>query len=234
MSVLYAVGVAPKPAVAAAAPATAVGPVTPVPATGNPAAVLPDFSTMVQKYGPAVVNISVVTKVPVSNNSPGDDDDDDDNGNGGGNSNSPFGPNSPFAPFFRGSPFQAPPQAPTRGEGSGFIIRPDGFILTNAHVVNGASEVTVRLTDRHEYTAKVIGIDTKSDVAVIKIAAKDLPTVKLGDSHNLRVGEWVLAIGAPFGFENQCDRGHCEREGPHASRLRLHPLHPDGRADQPG
>jgi serine protease Do len=212
VTVLYAVGV--TPAVTAAAPAAAVGPVTPAPATGNPAAVLPDFSTMVQKYGPAVVNISVVTKVPTSYNSPGDDDSDDGNDDGGGNNNSPFGPNSPFAPFFHGLPFQAPQQQqPSRGEGSGFIIRPDGFILTNAHVVNGASEVTVRLTDRHEYTAKVVGIDTKSDVAVIKIAAKDLPTVKLGDSRNLRVGEWVLAIGAPFGFENSATAGIVSAKG---------------------
>src|SRR5581483_3766803 len=178
VSALYAFGAAPG---AAAPPAaTSQGPVTSVPAAGNPTAVLPDFSTMVQKYGPAVVNIQVISKVPVSNNQPGDDDDeDDDNGNGGGNNANPFGPNSPFAPFFRGLP-QVPPQ-PSRGEGSGFIIRPDGYILTNAHVVNGASEVTVRLTDRREFTAKVIGIDTKSDVAVIKISAKDLPTVKLGD-----------------------------------------------------
>ena len=213
VSVLYAFGVTPVTAAAVTAPAaTATGPVTPVPATGNPAAVLPDFSTMVQKYGPAVVNITVVSKVPVSNNSPGDGDDEDDNGGGGGNNASPFGPNSPFAPFFRGLP-QMPQPQPTRGEGSGFIIRPDGFILTNAHVVNGASEVTVRLTDRHEYTAKVIGIDTKSDVAVIKIPAKDLPTVKLGDSHNLRVGEWVLAIGAPFGFENSATAGIVSAKG---------------------
>jgi serine protease Do len=207
VSVLYAFGVTPSTAAPAA---TAVAPVTPVPATGNPAAVLPDFSTMVQKYGPAVVNITVVSKIPVSNNSPGDDDDDDDNG--GGNNASPFGPNSPFAPFFRG-PQMPQQQQPTRGEGSGFIIRPDGYILTNAHVVNGASEVTVRLTDRHEYTAKVIGIDTKSDVAIIKIPAKDLPTVKLGDSHNLKVGEWVLAIGAPFGFENSATAGIVSAKG---------------------
>ena len=203
VSVLYAVG---APAVAAPAPAPA--PVTPVPATGNPAAVLPDFSSMVQKYGPAVVNITVVSKVPVSNQS-GDDDDEGDNG-GGGNAN-PFGPNSPFAPFFRGIPHMQP--QPTRGEGSGFIIRGDGYILTNAHVVNGASDVTVRLTDRREYTAKVIGIDTKSDIAVIKINAKDLPTVKLGDSHNLKVGEWVLAIGAPFGFDNSATAGIVSAKG---------------------
>ena len=207
VSVLYGFGVTPSHAATAPAPAA---PVTTVPATGNPAAVLPDFSTMVQKYGPAVVNITVVSKVPVSNNTPGDDDDDDDNG--GGNNANPFGPNSPFAPFFHGFP-QLPPQQPTRGEGSGFIIRPDGVILTNAHVVNGANEVTVRLTDRHEYTAKVIGIDTKSDVALIKIPAKDLPTVKLGDSHSLKVGEWVLAIGAPFGFENSATAGIVSAKG---------------------
>src|SRR6202042_276068 len=121
VSALYAFGVTPGTAPAA----TAAAPVTPVPATGNPAAVLPDFSTMVQKYGPAVVNITVVSKIPVSNNSPGDDDGDDDNG-GGGNNASPFGPNSPFAPFFRG-PQMPQQQQPTRGEGSGFIIRPDGY-----------------------------------------------------------------------------------------------------------
>ncbi len=218
LGVLYTVGAT----AAVTAPAAAVGPVTSVPAAGNPVAVLPDFSTMVQKYGPAVVNISVVSKVPVSDVSPGDDDDDDNgngngngsgNGNGNGNGNdNPFGPNSPFAPFFRGIPHM-PQQAPTRGEGSGFIVRPDGYILTNAHVVNGANEVTVRLTDRREYTAKVIGIDTKSDVAVIKISAKDLPTVKLGDSHNLKVGEWVLAIGAPFGFENSATAGIVSAKG---------------------
>src|SRR2546425_10555065 len=92
-----------------------------------------------------------------------DGDDSDDN---------PFGPNSPFAPFFRGLPSKGPQPAPVRGEGSGFIIRPDGLILTNAHVVDGASEVTVRLTDHREYTAKVVGIDRKSDVAVIRIPAK--------------------------------------------------------------
>ena len=196
VSVLYAVGVAPRAAV------TAPAPVTPVPATGNPAAVLPDFSSMVQKYGPAVVNISVVTKTPAAYSPDGDDSDDN-----------PFGPNSPFAPFFRGLPFQAPQPGPVRGEGSGFIIRPDGLILTNAHVVDGASEVTVRLTDRREYTAKVVGIDKKSDVAVIKIPAKDLPAVKLGDSRDLRVGEWVLAIGAPFGFENSATAGIVSAKG---------------------
>ncbi|MBV8783942.1 MAG: DegQ family serine endoprotease [Gammaproteobacteria bacterium] len=192
-----------------AAPAATV-PTAPVPAAANPAAQLPDFSTMVQRYGPAVVNITVVSRGTPAVNS-GDDSGDDDNGNG--NDQNPFGPNSPFAPFFRGLPFQAPPQGPVRGEGSGFIIRNDGVIMTNAHVVNGASEVTVRMTDRREYTAKVIGVDTKSDIAVIKIAAKDLPTVKLGDSKGLKVGEWVLAIGAPFGFENSATAGIVSAKG---------------------
>jgi serine protease Do len=169
---------------------------------------LPDFSSMVQKFGPAVVNITVVTRTVTSWNSQGDE-------NSGDENDSPLGPNSPFAPFFRGMPFQfqVPQPAPMRGEGSGFIIRSDGVIMTNAHVVNGASEVTVRLTDRREYTAKVIGVDARSDIAIIKIAAKDLPTVKLGDSRTLKVGEWVLAIGAPFGFENSATAGIVSAKG---------------------
>jgi serine protease Do len=200
------------------ATAAAAAPVTPVPAATNSGAVLPDFSSMVQKFGPAVVNIAVVEKTPTSWSRGGDNGDDqgDDNGNGGnGNENDPFGPNSPFAPFFRGMPFgfQTPHPAPVHGEGSGFIIRPDGVILTNAHVVNGASEVTVRLTDRREFTAKVIGVDTRSDIAVIKIGAKDLPTVNVGDSKTLKVGQWVLAIGAPFGFENSATAGIVSAKG---------------------
>jgi serine protease Do len=209
--VLGATRAAATPAAASAA-APAAAPLTPVPAAANPGAMLPDFSSMVQRYGPAVVNISVVTKVSTSYNSQGDDSGDDNGDNG---DNNPFGPNSPFAPFFRGMPFQfQPPQSqPMHGEGSGFIIRPDGVIMTNAHVVNGASEVTVRMTDRREYTAKVIGVDTKSDIAIIKISAKDLPTVKVGDSRGLKVGEWVLAIGAPFGFENSATAGIVSAKG---------------------
>ncbi len=187
-------------------------PTQPTPASPavNPAAQLPDFSAMVQHYGPAVVNIAVVSKATPAVDQGDEDDNDDDNG--APNNGNPFGPNSPFAPFFRGIPFQGKP-APVRGEGSGFIIRSDGVILTNAHVVNGASEVTVRMTDRREYTAKVIGVDTKSDIAVIKINAKDLPTVKVGDSRALKVGEWVLAIGAPFGFENSATAGIVSAKG---------------------
>ena len=199
----------------AATTAAAASPVTPAPAAASPATMLPDFSSMVQKYGPAVVNISVVAKVSTSWSSQGDDNSDDNNANPNAspNDSNPFGPNSPFAPFFRGLPFQTPQPQPMRGEGSGFIIRPDGVIMTNAHVVNGASEVTVRLTDRREYTAKVVGVDPKSDIAVIRIPAKDLPTVKIGDSRGLKVGEWVLAIGAPFGFENSATAGIVSAKG---------------------
>jgi serine protease Do len=207
VSVLYVAGATR----AAATTASSTQP-TPAAPSANPAAQLPDFSAMVQRYGPAVVNIAVTSK-SLAAMEQGDEDDNDDNDNGNGNANpGPFGPNSPFAPFFRGQPFQGHP-APVHGEGSGFIIRSDGVILTNAHVVNGASEVTVRMTDRREYTAKVIGVDTRSDIAVIKINAKDLPVVKTGDSRSLKVGEWVLAIGAPFGFENSATAGIVSAKG---------------------
>src|ERR1700693_1775073 len=141
-------------AAGAAAAAAAPAPVA------VPALALPDFSSMVQRYGPAVVNISVVTRVSAMNSQSGDEEDSPDNGNGNGdNDNNPFGPNSPFAPFFRGLPFQMPQPGPVHGEGSGFIIRADGVIMTNAHEIGRASEVTVRLTDLREYPAKVIGVD---------------------------------------------------------------------------
>jgi serine protease Do len=185
-----------------AAPAVAHAQGSPPPAAvtssqprGGVAVMLPDFTSLVKKFGPAVVNIRVIEKAP---------DQGQDN---------PFGPNSPFAPFFRGLPFQAPPEQPIRGEGSGFIIKSDGLILTNAHVVEGATHVTVQLTDRREYTAKVIGVDKTSDVALVKIAANDLPTVNLGDSNTLQVGQWVLAIGAPFGFENSATAGIVSAKG---------------------
>ena len=205
---LYAWGSGPGTTAPAA---TQAAPTVTAPATGIPNAVLPDFSAMVQRYGPAVVNISVVSKVPTSY-APGDQDSDDEDDPGQQQQN-PFGGQNPFAPFFRGFPMQPPQQTPMHGEGSGFIVSSDGTILTNAHVVNGASEVTVRLTDRREYTAKVVGVDTKSDVAVIRIPAKDLPTVKLGDTRNLKVGEWVVAIGAPFGFENSVTAGIVSAKG---------------------
>lgn len=153
-----------------------------------------DFSSIVERFGPAVVNISVTSKTPVSNRAEMPEMD----------------PNDPFFEFFR----HFGPQMPhgdggfiQRGQGSGFIIRADGLILTNAHVVDGAQEVVVKLTDRREFKAKVIGTDRQSDVAVIKIEAKDLPTVIMGDPNQTKVGEPVLAIGSPFGFENTATAG---------------------------
>src|SRR6202034_2919071 len=98
--------------------------------------------------------------------------------------------------------------APLHGIGSGFIISANGYILTNTHVVSNASKITVKLTDRREFDAKIVGQDERTDVAVIKINAKgDLPVVRLGDSNKLRPGQWVLAIGSPFGFENSVTAG---------------------------
>jgi serine protease Do len=94
-----------------------------------------------------------------------------------------------------------------RGVGSGFIVSADGVILTNAHVVDDADEVTVKLTDKREFTAKVLGADRTDDIAVLKIAAHNLPYVKIGDSKTTKVGEWVVAIGQPFGFENTVTSG---------------------------
>jgi serine protease Do len=167
--------------------------------TAGPSAVaaLPDFSALVEQQGPAVVNISVVqgTKTALhGQRSPMPDDED----------MQPFLHNMPF-------PFQFPDQpqerGPMRGVGSGFIVSGDGVILTNAHVVDGADEVTVKLTDKREFTAKVLGTDSTTDIAVIKIAARDLPYVRVGDPRATKVGEWVVAIGQPFGFENTVTSG---------------------------
>jgi serine protease Do len=174
--------------------------VTPTPgATAAAARGLPDFADLVAQVGPAVVNVQVVEKTPSA--AQGSDDSDDDS-------------DDPFNDFFRrfGLPRPNMPQprsySPVRGVGSGFIISPDGYILTNTHVVNNASKITVKLTDRREFDGKVIGMDERTDVAVIKINAKgDLPVVRLGDSNRLRPGQWVLAIGSPFNFENSVTAG---------------------------
>src|SRR5215472_5432060 len=157
---------------------------------------LPDFSQLVEKYGPAVVNVEVVEKAP-QGGVPG------------------LSPNDPFYDFFKRFGVPAPGQGPRgggngpplRGAGSGFIVSSDGYILTNTHVVLHAQEVTVRLTDRREFPARVIGADERTDVAVIKINGTNLPIVKLGDPSRLRPGQWVLAIGSPFGFENSATAG---------------------------
>lgn len=172
---------------------------TPVaaPVQGAAVAAPADFSGVVAKYGPAVVNISVTARTQRTSAEmpPGMDPDD------------------PLFQFFKrfGPQFQGPQQDErpqlARGLGSGFIVSADGVILTNAHVVAGAQEVTVKLTDRREFKAKVLGADKQTDIAVLKIDAKDLPTVRLGDPSNVQVGEPVLAIGSPYGFENTVTAG---------------------------
>ena len=192
-----------------AGPAHAASAVTRA-ATATPTAApmaLPDFSRITAQNGPAVVNISVAGTRKTMNQPPVAR---------GGRGADPFG-NDPLFEFFRR--FQQGPQGvmpremPTRGQGSGFIVSPDGIILTNAHVVRDADEVTVKLTDRREFSAKVLGSDAKTDVAVLKIDARDLPTVSTGRTEDLQVGEWVLAIGAPFGFENTVTAGVVSAKG---------------------
>ncbi len=189
------------PQAQAAPAAVAQNPTTVEPVGTLNGRVLPDFATLVEQVGPAVVNVSVVEKSQRVQYSPRGDDDSQD----------------PFQEFFRRFGIPAPDQGgggrrgydvPQRqGEGSGFIVSADGYILTNAHVVADADEVTVRMTDRREYAAKVIGVDRRTDVAVIKIEGKNLPVVRMGDPSKLRPGEWVLAIGSPFTFENSVTAG---------------------------
>ncbi len=154
---------------------------------------LPDFRQLVQAYGPAVVNVSVRSNVKTAGHGRMPPRMDEDN------------PMFQFMPPGNG--------VPMRGEGSGFIVSADGIILTNAHVVDGAQKVTVKLTDRREFEASVIGSDAKSDVAVLKIDAHDLPVTRLGDPRTLQVGEWVVAIGSPFGLENTVTAGIVSAKG---------------------
>ncbi len=153
---------------------------------------LPDFTVLVDQQGPAVVNISVQAGTKTSARGP---------------AMPGLDPDDPFQQFFRGFPGQGHGAMPMRGEGSGFIVSEDGVILTNAHVVADADKVKVKLKDRREFEAKVLGQDEASDVAVLKIDAQHLPTVRLGNPADLKVGEWVVAIGAPFGFDNSVTAG---------------------------
>ncbi|WP_101049821.1 Do family serine endopeptidase [Macromonas nakdongensis] len=186
---------APKPTVAA--------PAAPVPAGGALVTGLPDFTVLVDQVGPAVVNIRTLERAQAAE---ADDD----------------GPDEQMLEFFRRFGIPVPPgmtprgsQRPERGPererprgvGSGFVLSSDGFIMTNAHVVDGADEVVVTLTDKREFKAKVVGADKRSDVAVVKIEAKNLNTVRIGDVGRLKVGEWVMAIGSPFGLENTVTAG---------------------------
>ena len=170
---------------------------------------LPDFTELVEQVGPSVVNIRTSEKVRIQNS----------NGNGMDEETQElfrrfFGipiptPGNPSAP--KQAPKQGrtptPEESQPRGVGSGFILSTDGYIMTNAHVVDGADEVLVTLTDKREFKAKIIGADKRSDVALVKISASGLPAVKVGDVSRLKVGEWVMAIGSPFGLDNSVTAG---------------------------
>jgi serine protease Do len=166
--------------------------------------VLPDFADLADRAGPAVVNIRTTARVAA---------------NAGALPFPDVDENDPMYEFFRRffpnppqpSPRQGPNQGPRRdvprGLGSGFIISADGYVMTNAHVVEGADDIIVTLIDKREFKGKVIGADRRTDVALVKIEAGGLPTVKVGDPNRLRVGEWVVAIGSPFGLENTVTAG---------------------------
>jgi serine protease Do len=194
-----------------AATLAACSPVSPASAAPAPSSVLVapaaaarasavDFSDIVERYGPAVVNVSVTGKAPRGPQDAAADE-------ALREFLRRFAP--PGAQIPRGPGGQADPGGAqqVRGLGSGFIVAADGLILTNAHVVNGADEITVRLTDRREFRAKLVGLDPQTDVAVLRIDAKGLPTVRLGDPSRVKVGEPVLAIGSPFGFDNTVTAG---------------------------
>ena len=162
---------------------------------------LPDFTELAERQGPAVVNISTTQVTRGSQAMP-----------------FPFDENDPAFEFFkrfmpRNHGGTTPREFENKSLGSGFIISGDGYILTNAHVVDGADEVTVRLTDKREFKAKTIGADKRTDVALLKIEASGLPVVKLGEPAQLKVGEWVVAIGSPFGFDNSVTAGIVSAKG---------------------
>ena len=183
----------------------------PTPVSAAPAPLvsgLPDFTALVERYGPAVVNVQVVEgkRAPGRAQTPGQQED-------------------PFGDFFRRFGIPNMPNAAARATSrrraawarvSSF--QPDGYIMTNAHVVRDASEVVVNMTDRREYPAKVVGIDDRTDVAVIKIDGKNLPTVRIGDPAALRPGQWVVAIGSPFGMENSVTAGIVSATARHAAQ----------------
>lgn len=174
---------------------------------------LPDFRSIVRSNIDAIVKIEVEDRVP--------DRDEQQN---------PFG-NDPFGQLFRGFPQQ---QQPRSGIGSGFIVASDGKLLTNAHVVKGADEITVRLNDQRTFQAEVIGIDESTDVAVLKIDAKNLPTVKLGNSDAAEVGEWVLAIGSPFQLDFSATQGIISATGRNLPGDRFVPFIQTDAAVNPG
>jgi serine protease Do len=170
----------------------------------NAQGLVPNYRAIVKQSGPAVVGVTVQGMHKASLEEQG---------------LPPGAENDPFFQFFRGIPGMgqrgrgANPSVPFRGQGSGFIISSDGLILTNAHVVREAKEVTVKLSDRREFSAKVLGSDPTTDIAVLRINAKDLPTVRLGDPRQLEVGDPVLAIGAPYGLEQSATQGIVSAKG---------------------
>jgi serine protease Do len=156
---------------------------------------LPDFTGLVEKQGPAVVNISSTQIIKNPQAFP----------------NIPE--NDPFYDFFKRFAPQMPHEQESQSLGSGFVISPDGYIMTNAHVVDHADKITVRLTDKREFSAKVIGADKRTDVALLKIEASGLPIITKGDPNKLKVGEWVVAIGSPFGFDSSVTAGIVSAKG---------------------
>ena len=192
LSTLLLAGAGLLPAVPAFAAAQVATPVV----TG-----LPDFTDLIEKVGPAVVNIRTTEKVKQGQGTPGDEEMQE-------FLRRFFGQQAPRTPSPRGKRTPQPQEEEVqRGIGSGFIISNDGLVLTNAHVVEGADEVIVTLTDRREFKAKVLGADKRSDVAVLKVEATGLPYLRTGDSSKIRVGEWVIAIGSPFNLENSVSAG---------------------------
>ena len=168
-----------------------------------PVRALPDFTDLVEQVGPSVVNIRTMEKIRVS---PGEGMFDDQMQEFFKRFGIPLPDFPRQGPRQRRNPHQDGEEQP-RGVGSGFILSSDGLIMTNAHVVEGADEVLVTLTDKREFKARIIGSDQRSDVALVKIEATGLPAVKVGDVGRLRVGEWVMAIGSPFGLENTVTAG---------------------------
>jgi serine protease Do len=182
---------------AEAGAAAAAAPVVTPPVMG-----LPDFSDLVDKVGPAVVNIRTTERVRLGQGGGGDEEMQEFLRRFFGGQMPPRGGRGG-----RSGPQQPQEEEVQRGVGSGFVISDDGYIMTNAHVVEGADEVTVTLTDRREFKAKVLGADKRSDVALLKVDARNLPSLRIGDSNRIRVGEWVIAIGSPFNLENTVTAG---------------------------
>ena len=185
-------GCDPKaPKIQASGPPTVATPAVATAASVDPHA-LPDFSALVEAVAPAIVNIKAISEVDAAAAPSG---------------NIPVPKDDPLYEFFRRFGAPEAKHEPMQGLGSGLIVTADGHILTNAHVVQDATDVTVKLTDRREFKAKVIGADRRSDIAVLKIDASGLPIVRIGDPDKIKVGEWVAAIGAPFGLENSVTSG---------------------------